>query len=296
MRGKLWQVWFCLLWAKVVFSASLLGVGTKSTGGGLEIADASFQFGERNNDGLTRLIGSGLNIELDRLAIKTSYGYLTLSPQTISFKRNTATWSTQYFDERMEIRRNNDILIHIIATGKGESYQYRFLGEGHFRDILLDQGESSRTFGLLCRADKSIAAQRRLDPSICRQETSEAHLTLTQQLEMIGRIVSTLTDLHFSEMERVKKDTNRESKQDNIDFMRKDVERQISEVQNNILRSIQEKNRTAFDGIQRDQLDSHICQCLRSLERIPFPAGWDTSEYIRLIKSSGLVRIQIHRF
>lgn len=235
--------------------ASLLGVGmTKS--GGLEIADASFAFLPPNAEGLTRLGGKGLAIELDTLGIRTSHGQLTMTPTSIAFKKGAATWQSLYYDERMELRRNNDILLHVIAAGKVENFQYRFLGTGYFHDLYVDQVEISKALGMLCRADKSLAAQKRLDSSVCRSEMTEMHLSLTQQLEMIGRIVSSLTDMQFSDNNRKgnnnSPDLLRQAKQEMTDGLIKEIDRRLAEAHTNFLRQQAERNRTTFDQSQRE--------------------------------------------
>eukprot|EP01033_Poteriospumella_lacustris_P012066 gene12066-8621_t len=237
--------------------ASLLGVGvTKS--GGLEIADASFAFLPPNAEGLTRLSGKGLAIELDTLGIRTSHGQLTMTPTSIAFKKGTATWQSLYYDERMEFRRNNDILLHVIAAGKAENFQYRFLGTGYFHDLYVDQVEISKALGMLCRADKSLAAQKRLDSSVCRAEMTEMHLSLTQQLEMIARIVSSLTDMQFSDANRKGNNNNnspdllRQAKQEMTDGLIKEIDRRLAESHTNFLRQQAERNRTTFEQSQRE--------------------------------------------
>jgi hypothetical protein len=104
---------------------------------------------------------------------------------------------------------------------------------------------------MLCRADKSLAAQKKLDSSVCRQEISEAHLSLTQQMEMVSRMLSIMSDMLLSDGDR-RKDNPRQMKQEIVEQMLKDIDKQVSDAQAVFTRSFTEKNRTSFELITRN--------------------------------------------
>jgi hypothetical protein len=120
---------------------------------------------------------------------------------------------------------------------------------------------------MLCRADKSLAAQRKLDSSVCRQEVNEAHLSLIQQMEMVSRILSTMSDILLSDADN-RKDNPRQLRQDLTEQMLKDIDKQMTNVQAMFMRSFTEKNRTSFELINHNINEIH-----KTIDGITVAAG-----------------------
>ncbi len=181
-------------------SASLL-VGGNPSKSSINLKGLSFDV-QPIEGNLTRIFGKGLSVEVERTDIRTSFGTYSFAFAGIEFRKNEAKWQQQWFEERMELKKNDVSLLQVTASDRLKRFDWAFHGNGFFSDITLEAGLGDRRVPGTESKDKPITgvakalmgfcqAERRAlgrDETVCqRPDYYNSQYSLIQLIEYISK-------------------------------------------------------------------------------------------------------------
>ncbi len=137
-------------------ASSMLGGSSHAvyaSGGSLFGTNASVSVDTLN--GMSRIHGSGLHLNLDLLEILTQRGIFRISPTHTEFQQNqsSATWAQLYSNDEMTIYYDNGPVVQLAG---GQSSSLTVNGVGYFTDVALDKSKSNLLGVALCRLQASL--------------------------------------------------------------------------------------------------------------------------------------------
>jgi hypothetical protein len=111
-----------------------------------------------SHDGMTRLHGSGLKVQVDLLEIVTERGTFRTGPTHTEFQQaggNVPSWAQLYSDDEMTVYYNDQPVLQL-AGGSDASLTVN--GMGYFADVAIDK-KSAKLIGMaICGAKNSISS------------------------------------------------------------------------------------------------------------------------------------------
>ncbi|RYG70323.1 hypothetical protein EON64_00445 [archaeon] len=135
--------------------------------------------------------------------ISVSHGLMSLSRSGLNFTRGQGKWRTEYFDERMEITRNNHSILQFIASDRLDLYNLKCNGIGYFPDIVLDKTLLQPIIVAYCKAERKALGRSKRDIDACSSDTSKLHLSNAQLFEQVGKILLSITEASHTSAEEV---------------------------------------------------------------------------------------------
>eukprot|EP01031_Cornospumella_fuschlensis_P040082 gene40082-48844_t len=195
-----------LLFALTVCHAgpTLLGIG-RGSGSGINLAGASFELNPAHPayGGISAVTGKTLHLDLEKLDISVSHGLMSLSRNGVNFTRGMGKWRTEYFDERMEITRNNLSILQIIASDRLDLYNFKYNGIGFFSDVILDKTLLQPTIVAYCKAERKALGRGKRDVESCNSDTAKMHLSSAQLFDQVAKVLGAITDASHTSTEEV---------------------------------------------------------------------------------------------
>lgn len=253
---------------------AFLGVGGKGGGGGASLTGASFQFMPQDPvySGISSVSGKALQVELEKLVIAVSHGALSYSPQGVNFTRGHGHWTTEMFDERMDVKRNGHPVIQMTASERLDMYTFRYHGMGQFHDVLLEKAVVAPVASSLCVADRKSAGLSKREADMCTHDTARQHMTLSQMLEQVAKILLALSDSSATQSEQ--------------------LQRRLKDSYEEVVKSIKAQLEDQLAGLRRSHESYDAWQAQQKESMKDLTATNDLIEQTRLALSSSIQLVE----
>ena len=149
---------------KGVRAASSMLAGTTGTtvsmnpgyGGGMFGGNASVSVDSYN--GMSRIHGSGLHLNVDLLEILTEKGIFRISPTHTEFQQtqSSSSWAQLYSNEEMTIYYDNAAVVQLAGGSTDGESSITVNGAGYFSDLYFDKQKTNLLGVALCRVHTSL--------------------------------------------------------------------------------------------------------------------------------------------
>jgi hypothetical protein len=171
---SVWLLFSLLVRSSIAASAMLVGgVGGLTAGGDIYSSSIAFGRGGLDNsssisfdsvDGISRLHGSGLKIQVDLLEIVTDKGTFRTSPTHTEFEQSDGgRWAQLYSGDEMTVYYNDEAVVQVSGNTEGSSLTVN--GIGYFGDIAIDK-ENAKLIGMaICRVKNALGSGGQCDAS-----------------------------------------------------------------------------------------------------------------------------------
>lgn len=138
---------------------------------------------------LSRIVGSGITLDLDELEIATSGGLLRYTPSKSTFEVGTARWDHK-------VNANEHIFLHngkpfwkVQLNHKSGVFRFDLDGTLIADDLLLSKDLGMIGMVNLCKSDRRFSRQTDLAVESCSVDMDSVHLTVQEKMEYISKLL-----------------------------------------------------------------------------------------------------------